>query len=57
LYSAFKTGLFPKILYKSRAKNGESQEFRNFLNFEPMKSPKILAKWWDSPPTVGQIPE
>jgi hypothetical protein len=55
LHSAFKTGLFPKILYKSRAKIQESHEFGNFLNFAPVKSPKILAKWWDSPPTVGQI--
>ncbi len=44
------------ILYKSRANIQESSEFcENSPIFDAEKQPKILAKWWDLPPTVGQI--
>jgi hypothetical protein len=33
----------------------ESPKFRKFLHFAGAKRVKILAKWWDLPPTVGQI--
>jgi hypothetical protein len=41
--------------YKSRARLEERPVFRNFSHFAEAKPMKILAKWWDLPPTVGQI--
>jgi hypothetical protein len=33
----------------------ETAKFRKFNFFREQNALKILAKWWDLPPTVGQI--
>jgi hypothetical protein len=45
------------LAYKVRASLQQSPEFREKRRFPTENKAKILAKWWDLPPTVGQISE
>jgi hypothetical protein len=36
-----------------RARSAENSEFRKNGKFAAQITAKILAKWWDLPPTVG----
>jgi psp operon transcriptional activator len=42
-------------LYKVRARTQVWAEFKNYAGFQAISEAKILAKWWDLPPIVGEI--
>jgi hypothetical protein len=51
-----KTGLFTCLFpFKTRANVQETSELRKIPCFSAVFELKILANWWDLPPTVGQI--